>query len=147
MIRPATEQDIPHIIRMGRLFWSQTAFSHIAYCPDSITYITREMLKMGLLLIAEVEGEIAGAVGAVAAPLFGNRDVLIASELFWWVEPGFRDSGIGKEMLIGIEQVAKEQGVSVFSMMALETVEPEKAAAIYRRLGYIASEHAFSKVL
>jgi ribosomal protein S18 acetylase RimI-like enzyme len=147
VIRPATEQDIPHIIRMGRLFWSQTAFGEIPYCPDSIAYIAREMLKMELLLMAEVDGKIAGSVGAVASPLFGNRDVLIASELFWWVEPQFRDSGIGKEMLMGIEQAAKERGVSVFSMMALESVEPEKAAAIYQRLGYSATERAFSKVL
>jgi GNAT superfamily N-acetyltransferase len=105
------------------------------------------MLEQKLLLMAEVAGEIAGSVGALAVPLYGNLTVLVGSEMFWWVEPPYRHSGVGKLMLSGIESAAKEAGVKVFSMMALESVEPEKAAAIYDRLGYAPTERAFSKVL
>jgi len=129
------------------MFWAQTSFSHVPYCPDSITLAAREMMGIGLLLMAEVDGKIAGAVGAVVCPLYANRDVLLGSELFWWVEPEFRNTGIGKEMIFGIEKAAKEAGVAIFSMMALENVEPEKASAIYQRLGYRPTERGFSKVL
>lgn len=146
-VRPAVDSDIPVIVRMGRSFWAQTFFSEIPYCPDSIAYQCRLMMEYRLLLVGEINGDVIGAVGALAAPLYGNMDYLVASELFWYVEPECRNTGIGKLMLDGIERAAKARGVHSFSMMALEAVEPEKAAAIYRRLGYVATEHAFSKVL
>jgi GNAT superfamily N-acetyltransferase len=146
-VRPAAEADIADIVRMGRHFWAQTFFKDITYCPDSIAYQCRLMMEHKLLLMGEVENQVVGSVGALAVPLYGNLSVLVASELFWYVEPEHRNSGIGKLMLDGIEKAAKERGVHVFSMMALESVEPEKAAAIYNRLGYVPTEHAFSKVL
>jgi GNAT superfamily N-acetyltransferase len=146
-VRQATAADIRHVVRIGRGFWAQTFFKEIPYCPDSIAQLCHRMLEQKLLLMAEVAGEIAGSVGALAVPLYGNLTVLVGSEMFWWVEPPYRDSGVGKLMLSGIESAAKEAGVKVFSMMALESVEPEKAAAIYARLGYAPTERAFSKVL
>lgn len=132
---------------MGRHFWSQTFFKDIPYCQDSIAYQCHLMMEHKMLLMAEVDGKAAGAVGALPCPLYGNLSVMIASELFWWVEMEHRDSGIGKLMLSGIERAAKARGIHTFSMMALESVEPEKAAAIYQRLGYEPTERAFSKRL
>lgn len=146
-VRPAIEADIPDVVRMGRHFWSQTFFKDVPYCPDSISYQCRLMMEHRLLLMGEVDGSVAGSVGALAVPLYGNLSVLVASELFWYVEPEHRNSGIGKLMLGGIEQAARARGVHTFSMMALESVEPEKAAAIYQRLGYEPTERAFSKRL
>lgn len=143
----ATEADIPNVVRMGRLFWSQTPYNEIPYCPDSVAFTCRQMIAQDLLLIAEVEGEVAGAVGALASPLFTNRSVLVGAELFWWVEPQHRNSGIGKLMLSGIEAAAKAAGVYRFSMMAFEQIEPEKAAAVYQRCGYVPTERTFNKVL
>lgn len=147
MIFQATQEDIPEIIRMGRLFWSQTPYSEIPFCPDSIAFTCQQMIDRRLLLIATVKGTIAGAVGAMSSPLYANRDVLVAAELFWWVEPEFRNSGIGKEMLISIEQACRDAGVYRFSMMAFEQIELEKAAAVYQRCGYVPTERSFCKVL
>lgn len=147
VVRPATHADIPEIVRMGRLFWDQTALRDIPFCPDSIAFTCREMMANELLLMAEVDGHIAGSVGATAAPMYANRSYFAATELFWWVEPQFRDSGIGRMMLKGIEDAARQRAVQIFSMIALEQVEPEKAAAIYARAGYTPTERAFTKRL
>lgn len=147
LVREATHADIPEIIRMGRLFWSQTPYREIHYCPDSITHACQEMLAQRLLLMGIVNDQIAGAVGAMASPLYANRSVLIGAELFWWVEPQFRNGGIGKLMLAGIEEAAREAGVYRFSMMAFENLELDKAAAVYGRCGYEATERTFNKVL
>lgn len=146
-IRPATPDDISDIVRMGRHFWSQTFFKEVPYCPDSITYQCHLMMEHKLLLIGEIDSKVVGSVGALAVPLYGNLSVLVASELFWYVEPEYRNSGIGKMMLEGIEAAARARGVHTFSMMALESVEPEKAAKMYQRLGYEPTERAFSKRL
>lgn len=146
--RPATPDDIPRIVAMGRKFWSQTAYGpHVIYCPDSIAASALEMMRAGLLVVAEVDGYVVGAVGLMAAPCYANRDVLTASELYWYVEDEYRDSGAGKALLADIENAARAAGVKLLGMMLLEAVEPEKAAAIYRRLGYQAGERTFLKVL
>jgi GNAT superfamily N-acetyltransferase len=146
-VRPATHADIPEIIRMGRAFWAQTPYSAIPYCPDSIAETCLAMLANNLLLMAEVDGKVAGAVGAVASPLYANKSVLVGAELFWWVEPEHRNSGVGKLMLSAIEDAARAAGVYRFSMMAFDDIEVEKAAAIYSRVGYSPTERSFGKVL
>lgn len=146
-IRPAEEKDIPAIIRMGRKFWDQTAYREIIYCPDSIASSAREMMAAKLLLVVETEGWVFGAVGAIAMPCYANKSVLVGSELYWWIEPEYRDSGAGKLLLTGIEQAARLAGVTLFGMIALEAVEPEKAASIYTRCGYIPGERTFLKRL
>jgi GNAT superfamily N-acetyltransferase len=146
--RPATPDDIPRIVAMGRKFWSQTAYApHVIYCPDSIAASALEMMAARLLVVAEVDGYVVGAVGLMAVPCYANRDVLTASELYWYVEDEYRDSGAGKALLAEIEDAARAAGVKLLGMMLLEAVEPEKAAAIYRRLGYQAGERSFFKVL
>lgn len=145
--RHATPADIPRIVAMGRKFWSQTAYASIEYCPDSISESALEMMAQQLLIVAEVEGVVVGAVGAMATPLYANRDVLASAELYWYVEPEHRDSGVGKALLVAIEEAARSRGVKLFGMMLLEAVEPEKAAAIYKRLGYLPGERTFFKVL
>lgn len=132
---------------MGRLFWAQTAYASINYCPDSIRFICRESIRQGLLIVGERDEKVVGAVGALASPVIANRDKLFAAELFWWVEPKYRNTGIGLEMLDGIEAAAKTLGVSAFAMMALQGVEHDKAAALYERRGYTLTEHTFMRAL
>lgn len=147
-VRPATTNDLPRIVAMGRKFWSQTAYAaHVIYCPDSIAASAIDMMRAGLLLVAELEGVAIGAVGLMATPCYANRDVLMAAELYWYIEPEHRDSGAGKALLVAIEDAARLAGVTILGMMLLEAVEPDKAAAIYKRLGYTPAERTFLKVL
>lgn len=145
--RLAIEADIRTLVRLGRFFWSLTPYRDIPYCPDSVAELCRQCIAQGLLIVAEDEEGIAGMVGAVAVPLQFNRAVLVAAELFWWVEPRARNGGTGKWLLAGLEQAAKAAGVTRLSMGAFEDIEIEKAASVYERAGYQASERTWTKGL
>lgn len=147
LTRLATEADIPTLVRLGRLFWSLTPYRDIPYCPDSVAELCRQCIGQGLLIVAEDEQGIAGMVGAVAVPWQFNRAVLVAAELFWWVEPRARNGGAGKALLTGIEQAARQVGVQRLAMGAFEDIEIEKAASVYERAGYQASERTWTKRL
>lgn len=106
------------------------------------------MYEAGLLIVAENgDGEIIGVVGGLKYPFLNNRDWIIGSELLWWIEPQYRDSGLGKKMLAAIEEAARDAGCQLWVMVTLENVEPEKAGAIYQKLGYTLTEHSYMKEL
>jgi len=83
----------------------------------------------GAFLVAEVDGEPAGAVGI--APIGGGRCEM--NRL--WVRPGFRDLGLGRDLAVaGLVQAARLG----FWNMGLEVLPTrEKAIALYRSLGFV----------
>lgn len=147
-VRPATQDDVKAIVRMGRAFWA--AIPHnlgIPYCPDSLAMTCMQMLDQGMLIYACDGENPVGAVGGLCSPLFVNREYLIAAELFWWVEPEYRNTGVGRKMLVEFENAASFAGARSLSMMAVEGLEIDKAAALYERCGYTPVERTWSKSL
>lgn len=147
IVRLATHEDVQTIVRMGRAFWAAIPYSDVPYCPDSLAATCQQMIAQGLLIYAEIDGAPAGALGALACHLFVNRDHLVAAELFWWVEPQHRNTGVGKLMFRELEAAAKAAGVYRLSMMAVEGLELDKAAVMYERSGYSATERTWNKRL
>jgi|SRR5688572_33318344 len=146
-VRLATNDDVQSIVRMGRAFWASIPYSDVPYCPDSLAATCHQMIAQGLLIYAEIDGKSAGALGALASPLFVNREYMVAAELFWWVQPEYRNTGVGKLMFRELETAAKAAGVYRLSMMAVEGLELEKAAKMYERDGYTSAERTWSKAL
>lgn len=147
IVRPANSDDVQSIVRMGRAFWDAIPYNDgIPYCPDSLAMTCNQMIAQGLLVYAHTDKPV-GAVGALCSPLFTNRDYLVAAELFWWVEPEYRNSGVGVRMESKLKELAKQAGVYRLSMMAVEGLELEKAAALYERMGYQPTERTWSKRL
>ncbi len=145
--RHATFADIPELTRMGRDFWNTTPYSDIALCPDSLAETFMGMISNDLLIVAHDGETVVGAVGAIASPLYANKAVLVGAEMFWWVDPQYRNTGAGKLMLTAIEDAARAAGIERFSMSAFDDIEIDKAASIYSRFGYTPTERSFGKVL
>lgn len=82
----------------------------------------------GAFLVAEVDGQPAGAVG-ISALGDGRCEM---NRL--WVRPGYRDLGLGRELIRASLKTAAALG---FTGMALEVVPTRvKAVALYRELGF-----------
>ena len=147
-VRLATQDDVKAIVRMGRAFWAAIPYNDgVPYCPDSLALACDQMINQGLLVYAHDDGVAVGAVGALASPMFVNREKLVAAELFWWVEHPYRNTGVGSQMCAALEQAAKSLGVWRLSMMAVEGMELEKVASMYERFGYLPVERTWSKSL
>jgi GNAT superfamily N-acetyltransferase len=147
VIRAATESDLPAILDMGARFYATTTYAQLAdYCRDSAAGLARVMLDGGVLLIAEHDGRPIGMVGLLLGPFLFNAAHTTAHEVMWWVDPEARDSGAGVALLRALEPACRAKGAAVIQMMTLDG-SPPQAAALYERLGYRPSEHAFSKRL
>jgi ribosomal protein S18 acetylase RimI-like enzyme len=147
-IRHAASEDLARIAEMGRPFWEMTPLAEmIPYDPASVEYYSQLMMESGVLLVVEIDGTVVGAAGALTMPALGNFNYLVAAELFWWIEPEYRSSGVGRALLAALEDALRTRGAKVFSMVAFENIEVDRVSSIYERSGYKRTERTFSKDL
>lgn len=146
MIRPAELRDIPTIARLGKAFHAEAGWSDIVdYVEEDCAATLEAMLSLGIILVAEEDGEIIGMAGGVMIPIYFNRDHLTGEELFLWVRPDRRGAGI--KLLKALEDAAREKGCQSWGMKSLATVNPERMDTYYRRKGYRPSEQSYIKRL
>lgn len=146
IVRTPSETEIDAIIEMGKVFWSHTLYaSRVPYDVESVKNTVYTCLDHNLLLVAFDGDKIAGFIGGVAAPIYANNDILIGQELFWWVQPEYRNKGAGQALMDAIEKNAKDEGLTYWTMMYLVNIEPEKAKQVYVNRGYYETEIGFTK--
>lgn len=149
MIRLATVADIDALTAMGRQFFAATEYSDIVQFDDASFHKTVEHLMTGdaVCLVAEVDGQVIGAAGALAYPFYFNAGHKTGQEVFWWLNPEHRGGQIGIQLFAALEDWAKTQGCQSFTMIALDAVDAERVGRIYQRCGYRPSEHSYIKEL
>ena len=147
-VRPANEHDFPEMVEHGREWWALTEYGKsVPYNAESVVATLFELEKQKMLLVAVDYLDIIGFVGGTTVPMFMNRNYKIGAELFWWVHPAHRNSGVGAALLAGIENAARAAGCKFWSMIAMQCMNPERAGEIYERAGYRWVERTYAKEL
>lgn len=131
------------MLQNARTFIDATPYKALAFDEDSMRAEFLLMMESGLCFIAEENGIHAGGIGAVKQPLFFNKDISIAGERFWWVEPSARAGGAGKELLAALFTAAKEMHCDYMMMLSLDP----QIDKLYIKLGFEEVEHGFFKRL
>lgn len=145
MIRQATSDDLRRIVEMSEKFYPQTPYILLTpFDPEAVGALALALIESGIMLVAEVEGEVVGMVGLAIAPFIFNPELVGAYEVIWWVEPEHQSNGVGRALLEAIDDLARERG-AFFVHMALMPNSPDAAAALYFKLGYAHTEMSFTK--
>jgi GNAT superfamily N-acetyltransferase len=97
-----------------------------------------------LLLVGEIDGEVVGVTSCLLYPLYFSQ-AQVGQELWWWLTPKARGSGIGKVMFQAIETWAKDKGASALFMIALEDERAAAMEKVYFRAGFKPLERTFIK--
>ena len=121
---------------MGLEFVEMAGFEPV---EDKVKQTIDNLIETESLLVA---GEPAtGMIGGIIYPHYFNDEV-IAQELFWWVSPLHRGSGI--KLLNAFEEWAEKRGADKVMMISLEKNDVSR---IYTKRGYSALEHTYEKTL
>lgn len=148
IVRAATSEDVPDLLRHGRDWWAQLPHSiKIPYSAESVRKTLEVLQGNNMLVVIEVDLRVVGFAGGVVNELYMNAKYKTGSELFWYVVPEFRSKGVGKELLLALEGAAKANGCIYWSMIAMQSHDPERAGAIYERAGYTWTERTYTKEL
>lgn len=145
VIRKATLDDVPEIVRMSAMFYPTTHYAE--YCEmdeDSVAGLASGLIENDVFYVAENDGALVGMVGVAVVPFMFNRNERIAAEIVWWVSPEVRGSNIARRLLAAIEPDCRDAGAKRIQMVHMPN-SPPQAAMLYERCGYSRSEISYTK--
>ena len=124
------ERDLPFCAAAAAAFAAEAAVKFLPVNPEHVeNVLARPNVIIG---IAEVEGRQVGAVGFEFSPYAWNEDVLVAGELFWWVDPAAVRSGAALALKKWAKIALAASGAHAQRWSAIHT-SPDAVHAIYRR--------------
>lgn len=143
MVRRAVKNDIARIVDMGARFIRETGYS--GQLPENRSKMADLVNRLiedpnGLVLVATDPSGLIGMLGAIAFK-HPMSDELVASEMFWWIEPETRGSGV--KLLRTAENWASQLGARRFIMIA----PTERVGQFYERVGYERVETSYQRKL
>lgn len=137
-IRRAEVSDIPWIIEELNQF-SKSLPLKKSLISDDVEYLKVGLTKIieeHLMLISYNENSRTGLIAGLITPHFFNPKLLTLCELFWWVNPAFRNGRSGLKLLDAFTKCSKH--VDMIDM-AIETESPISDKCLLKR-GYKKTE-------
>lgn len=144
-IRVAVAEDLPVLVGMLRLFITSPDYGR--YVSDNAAAAERFLALMlaseaARIFVVEKDDQVTGMLG-VMVYRHHMSDELIASEVFWWLDPSHRGYGIW--LLKRAEKWAQAQGAVRMQMM--HPASKPRVGDIYERIGYQRVEISYQKDL
>ena len=139
-IRKATELDLLALISIAKNFVKY--FNHFKWNEDSVKETLQQLLKTGIIYVAEKDNVVIGVIGGVVVQNMWNKNEVIYQELFWWVEEEHRESSISIRLLKEFENAAPVGSKIALSLLPKSNIK----ISTLSKLGYQPAELAFTKV-
>ena len=148
VVREAVEADLPIYVQLSADFHAASPMQRVCeFEPEGF----KEFVLSGIdnpdicILLAELNGEIVGITGGIIYPLYFSPSHKVSQELWWWLTPAARGSGVGNKMFKHLQLWSKERGAKTIFMIALEDERAEKMEKVYCRAGFEPMERTFMK--
>lgn len=144
-IESMDDGDVETLVQYGIPFWAMTPYcKEFKYNPDCVRNLVINLADNHYLRVVKQEGRILGMIGFILSPLVFNDEVIVATEVFFFIHPSTRGCGLGEMML---ERALKdlEPIVDIVAMGDMATsMDMEE---LYQRKGFSLSERTYTKVL
>jgi GNAT superfamily N-acetyltransferase len=128
-------------------FIAQSPYADKGSTTEKVTQTIESLLRdrnKGIVILYIMNDKPVGLIGGLTSEMIFSHD-LVASELFWWVDPNFR-SRKALSLKEAFEYWARRVGAKYVAMGALPS-QGEKVARFYERTGYKNLENSYLKVL
>lgn len=147
MSRLLTEEEVPKLVPLGRLFFAEAGCSGTFNPPHFVAWWRRTIRTCaGFVLVKDgVASQVDAALGAAIwdDPLTGER---ISAETFYYAHPDRRTAG-NLRLLVDYEQTAMARGAKRVWMVHLNRPGFERIGEWYLRRGYSHRETLYEKKL
>lgn len=125
------------VFKHAHRFINSTAYKDL-YNDEVLYDLLHKMLVLDNFIVL-LDGDKGMLAGTCTPFLFGNK--LVASEIGWWVEPEYRNSGVGKQLVDAFEEWAKEKNCDMIVMVSID----DSVGKYYEKTGYSLVERMYLK--
>ena len=142
MIRDANVADLFALVQYGEYFWKQSPYGDkIPYSPQAVRDLLTWMVEDQFLYLSVYGTTITGFLGLIEVPLLFNPEYNVATEMFFYVRPDYRNQGISKELYAYAEDDIQTD-IIAFADMSTSTDMDE----YYTKRGFTLTERTYTKV-
>lgn len=134
MIRTATHDDVPEIVRLGADFLAICPYSWVPLDAAAFAAFVGGLIDGGIILLSD-----DGMIGGLLTPFFFNPAYMIGAELFWFARSE------GRELRAAFEAWAIDRGAACITCAGLANDREQAIRRIYTAAGYVPAEIAFVK--
>ena len=130
-----TEEELETLCRFGKEFATESnagGFCKKTFLKSVDAFLKSQKAKIFML---EVNGKVAGTVGVYAYHCFYN-DVLRVQEIFWWVDPEYRNTRDSIKLFNKVEEWAQEIGADEVMVSSTATMNVDKLEKFYTKKGF-----------
>jgi GNAT superfamily N-acetyltransferase len=148
VVREAVEADLPVYVQLSADFHAASPMQRVCeFEPEGFKEFVLSAIDNPdiSILLAELNGEVVGITGGIIYPLYFSPSHKVSQELWWWLTPAARGSGVGNKMFKHLQLWSKERGAKTIFMIALEDERAEKMEKVYCRAGFEPMERTFMK--
>lgn len=141
MIRYATHNDIPALTALVLGFFSNGELdgTGLECDQDTIEFFVQDNIDLDdrAVMVAEINGEIIGAIAGGVTPWMFNADILTLMELGWFIPKANR----GKYPMAALalrkkfHQWGRDKGATVLIMVSTKREESERVMRMYEKSG------------
>lgn len=145
MLKLATEEDFPEILRMARAFHEVSPYKDLPFDEDSCSHIFNMYLrgdKSEIIIILAKDEYTYGMIIGVANTL-PFTSAKVSTEMAWWVDYDYRGSKDSLLLKKAYEDWAVRVGAKLTQMAMLDEVA--NLDKFYRRQGYRPAERSYIK--
>jgi len=125
LIKDASQSDVPQIVELARKFHAVSGYENIEFDEETVERLLCASIEQGLCPIGVVDDKIVGFLAGLSYPAILNANVMVGTEIAWWVEPEFRGKKIAIQLLLRAEENARAKGLYCWSMMCLEKLNAD----------------------
>lgn len=141
IVRPAEGEDIPWLMDQLKSFDEFVVAGYPLFPNDDLA---REKLDALVstqpFFVAECNNELQGFICGILNPHFFNPEIIVLTELLWWVPVEHRGGRAGAALFSAFMDVGKREANWI--IMTLESNSPVKAETLAKR-GFRLQEMSF----
>lgn len=134
-VRAATPVDIPALVALGLQMHGEGRYRDVPFEPGRVAEALGAAMRLGIVLVAERQGEIVGGVALIVTPYFFSSQ-LVASDLALFVSTGARGGPAAIKLVQTATDAAMRMGCREVVFSSSVGVNPERFGKFMTHLGF-----------